>query len=280
MQTKHENKVDLSGVVSEESMKLANSGATFKFENDRLVKTAPNIGLSGLKAAEVSFIYPGPKMYKIEKDRIEMEFLEGYTPFPVWVANAPRKEVYKVVTAAFQGLTKYAPECHWMEVTSQIFIQKVRNIQIKAPGFLHSEVHNVIVHMLNMLDTIDFIDIPIGLCHGDLTLANIMVCSEAGQICYIDHLPCYVNSPWMDFAKMEQEIELGWSTLLLGKSSANYLAAISMMSGIIQYCSNAMDLDSVDYKIVKSINLLRLLPYCKDETIAAKITAQYNSLWS
>ncbi len=51
---------------------------------------------------------------------------------------------------------------------------------------------------------------PIGNCHGDLTLSNLIV-DPINGITLIDFLYTYLESPLQDIAKLSQEFVYGWS---------------------------------------------------------------------
>ena len=51
---------------------------------------------------------------------------------------------------------------------------------------------------------------PTGMCHGDLTLSNIIL--EKNKICLIDFLKTYNDSILQDLSKVYQEFLLGWSS--------------------------------------------------------------------
>ena len=45
------------------------------------------------------------------------------------------------------------------------------------------------------------IEIPVGFCHGDFTFSN-MIISENGDLCLIDFLHTFCESPLQDYAKV------------------------------------------------------------------------------
>jgi hypothetical protein len=54
------------------------------------------------------------------------------------------------------------------------------------------------------------ISVPLGPCHGDLTLSNVIWSPSFGLV-LIDFLATYLESPLQDLAKISQELEFGWS---------------------------------------------------------------------
>jgi hypothetical protein len=54
------------------------------------------------------------------------------------------------------------------------------------------------------------IGVPLGPCHGDLTLSNVIWSPTLGLV-LIDFLATFLESPLQDLAKISQDLEFGWS---------------------------------------------------------------------
>jgi len=50
--------------------------------------------------------------------------------------------------------------------------------------------------------------IPKGYCHGDLTFSNILFVDD--NLCFLDFLDSYIESPIMDVIKLKQDLYYGW----------------------------------------------------------------------
>src|SRR5204863_8802633 len=61
----------------------------------------------------------------------------------------------------------------------------------------------------DVVEMLDSLDVSPTLCHGDLTLENMMV-DRDGQIWAIDLLDAPYEHYWFDFAKLNQDLEGGW----------------------------------------------------------------------
>jgi len=120
-------------------------------------------------------------------------------------------------------------------------------------------------------------DIPYGICHGDITFSNIIVCDKT---VLIDFLDTYYETPLQDIAKMLQEIRLKWTLLKSNcecdetKISIVYRHLEDLLhSDIAKYCKEF----SVDPKLIwvfYLITLLRLLPYTKEDYIVSIISKE------
>lgn len=112
----------------------------------------------------------------------------------------------------------------------------------------------------------DFNLLPITACHGDLTLENIII-SESNKIYYIDFLDSFIDSWLIDIAKLLQDSLLLWSLRYdLNNLSTNYrLRLYSLSQLILSRIYSEYDQYYIDviYRLLL-INILRIIPYCKD----------------
>ena len=106
--------------------------------------------------------------------------------------------------------------------------------------------------------------IPIGDCHGDFTLDNIIMGND-GRFYLIDFLTTYLETPLQDFVKLKQDTVYGWCVRKLSKSDqtkANVffdkIKALPILKKIeIEYTR--------EVKILNLISLLRIAPYVRDK---------------
>jgi hypothetical protein len=105
--------------------------------------------------------------------------------------------------------------------------------------------------------------IPIGFCHGDLTLSNIIM-SPAKGIVLIDFLPTFLESPLQDLAKLKQDINYGWSFRRLD-NPLKVKAKIFCNSAAPSYM---VHLEAEFPKACYALEILclaRIAPYVKDD---------------
>jgi len=105
--------------------------------------------------------------------------------------------------------------------------------------------------------------LPIGPCHGDLTLSNIIY-ENSGQLKLIDFLHTYLESPIQDVCKIDQDYRFGWSF--------RYLDPALKLKGFIFTKHTApkavMQLRAAypkGYELMMYLTLLRIIPYVKDD---------------
>jgi hypothetical protein len=118
----------------------------------------------------------------------------------------------------------------------------------------------------------------VGLCHGDLTLSNILF---KGRTLYLlDFLDCYVESPLQDIAKIRQDTNFLWSLQLYQAEFNQPRVQIAL-----QYLDQKIDASFQPYEWYRShyelfqfINLMRVLPYCSESKTAALVTRALDSM--
>lgn len=103
-----------------------------------------------------------------------------------------------------------------------------------------------------------------GLCHGDLTLSNMLFTDKA---VLFDFLPVYFETPYQDIAKLLQEVQLKWTYLILhnvtdkAKVEIAYIFLRKKINEIIQEIVEKYRIDYILVLIFYSIAIIRILPY-------------------
>ncbi len=108
--------------------------------------------------------------------------------------------------------------------------------------------------------------VPMGECHGDLTLSNLILSHSKG-IVLIDFLACFLESPLQDLAKIAQDFECGWSFRKLD-SNLRIKAGIFAKLAYPGYAGQLYALFPTQAAVFKLLCLARIAPYVKDELTA------------
>ncbi len=105
--------------------------------------------------------------------------------------------------------------------------------------------------------------IPIGVCHGDMTLSNMLI--DYNHYLYlIDFLDDFLNSPIMDIIKIRQDIKYHYILQLYdGKYDKIRIKIIfNYMEQVINETFNEYEMF---FKYLDIMNFLRILQYSKNE---------------
>jgi len=114
--------------------------------------------------------------------------------------------------------------------------------------------------------------VPVGDCHGDLTLSNMLFKHQ--QLYLIDFLDCFVESPLQDIVKLRQDTLFGWS-LALYQAEFNWprvQIALRYLDQRIAARFECYDWYREHYVLFQLVNLMRVLPYCAEARTTELIT--------
>jgi hypothetical protein len=120
--------------------------------------------------------------------------------------------------------------------------------------------------------------IPCGPCHGDLTLSNILFKGEA--IYLLDFLDSFVESPLQDIVKLRQDTQFKWSLAMytLPFDRTKLHVAMEYLDRAIDNAFSELTWYKSNYPLFQLINLLRILPYCKDSQARQNVCSHVEQL--
>lgn len=124
-------------------------------------------------------------------------------------------------------------------------------------------VKNKFFRIEKILDSKEIV-LPIGPAHGDLTFSNILFSRNTCCVSLIDFLDGYIESPYLDVVKLRQDSQLFWSLRKTNKVFDNIRVKL-ILRWIDQYIINEFSIDEEIYALLQTINILRILPYSKED---------------
>jgi len=150
----------------------------------------------------------------------------------------------------------------FQEVKNNICKQKILDEDIEIQLLLQS-AKKVFVNLPETLN------IPVGICHGDLTLSNILF--NGNNYYLIDFLDSFIESPIIDMVKLRQDTAFQWSTLMYsGTFDKTRLNIISTkIDEELEKLFQQYDWYTKYYDVFQLMNFLRILQYAQDEKIIA-----------
>ena len=121
------------------------------------------------------------------------------------------------------------------------------------------------------------INIPVGICHGDLTFSN-MLFTDSGMY-LIDFLDSFVETPLQDIVKIRQDSKYEWSTMMTDQKYN--IVHVKMVLNYIDNCISSY-FEKYDfykyYDMLQYINILRILPYVKEQKVYERICEILDSI--
>tara|TARA_Y100000389_G_C17432056_1_gene503272 strand:+ start:48 stop:887 length:840 start_codon:yes stop_codon:yes gene_type:complete len=148
----------------------------------------------------------------------------------------------------------------YQNIDSHIFLKKVDDI-FSNTSIKISISENIIKKGINKIKNMT---IPIGTCHGDFTLDN-MIIGDDGRFYLIDFLKTYLDTPLQDFIKLKQDTEYGWCVRKLSKSDQTKANVFFDKIKELPILKKIEMEYTKEIKILNLISLLRIAPYVKDK---------------
>jgi hypothetical protein len=112
------------------------------------------------------------------------------------------------------------------------------------------------------------LNIPIGKCHGDLTLSNIII-TQNHELYLLDFLDSFLESPLQDAAKVLQDMIYGWS--FRHESEALRLRSqLFCESAYPDYINILSRIYNKEMDIFRLLTIIRIAPYISEDDKATK----------
>lgn len=202
-----------------------------------------------------------PKVYDYGFDSQEcfyfdMEFIEGQT-----VANYIEKTDLPAVNMLLTKLLHHVKPSLGQKQNCNQKIQK----KIQELTELQTDSSKNVKVALSLLKEFDWSYVSNSPCHGDLTFENIIITNN-GEFYLIDFLDSFCDSWIVDFAKIMQDLEIGWSYRL---DKTNASRNVQLLFAKKRFLEKLTKLEHGN-KMIKTIyhmlllNILRIFPYTTD----------------
>jgi len=168
-----------------------------------------------------------------------------------------------------------------IKINQQIIIEKINMIQNKLRSSLllnnKNYDHKIILKSIQYLyDNINIFnnEIPIGICHGDLTFSNMLI-NYDHKLYLIDFLDNFIESPIMDIIKLRQDTKYKY---ILQLYNHNYDK--NRINILFNYMNTKIENEFQEYEsyfeYLDLMNFLRILQYSKNEKITKYIIKNLN----
>lgn len=122
------------------------------------------------------------------------------------------------------------------------------------------------------------IDIPVGICHGDLTFSNILF--NGNNYYLIDFLDSFIESPLLDIVKIRQDSAHLWSQLMYTNPYDKLRLKIvcEKIDREIDAYGKKYEWYRLYYEIYQLLNLLRILQYAKEKKVIAYLKVEIGKM--
>jgi hypothetical protein len=192
-----------------------------------------------------------------------MELVDGLDPIE-FLLNASGTQLLEFFTIVTELINNYLNQSQYEEVSLEILMDKFESVCDNI-----DETDKTLLTALwvekYMPQGINHLMIPVGPCHGDLTLSNMIIRQD--NIVVFDFIETYLDSPLQDIVKLRQDTEFGWTLHRYPNSLTNKEVAnvFSRLHAFDNYLQLVYPMDQWYYETFQFLNLVRILPYCKDQ---------------
>ena len=217
-----------------------------------------------------------PKIHELIKNDNEAYILMDYVyakNFIDYFENASPEDINHFIETFIDYINKELDECEIKSVDKSIFIDKFNSVKKNCENNKLTKDNKKIKVILNDCEKKfnnlpNKIDLPCNICHGDLTFSNILFTSN--KFYFIDYLDSFIETPIQDIVKLRQDTKYFWSTVMYTKEYD-----IVRLNIIFDYIDNKIhsyfNENNIYYKdnydILQLMNILRILPYVKKESV-------------
>lgn len=150
------------------------------------------------------------------------------------------------------------------------------NIQKSFPNDQH--LKTIMAKSDNVFSQTKDIIIPVGQCHGDLTLSNILF--NHNRLFLIDFLDSFIESPIIDMVKLRQDTAFGWSYLMYGNTydTVRHQITIDWIDQVFTRHFSRYEWYNQYYNTFQLMNFLRILQYARKKEIIIYLKEKINDI--
>ena len=216
-----------------------------------------------------------PKIKELVKDdsgfQINMEYIYSRN-FIEHFEAAGFEQINYFIQAIILFIQREITESPLAVVDRYVLIGKFEDIRQKISDNSDFKSDTEIKEILNKSEQVflnlpEKLNLPVGTCHGDLTLSNILF--NGNNYYLIDFLDSFVESPLMDMVKIRQDSAYLWSTLMYDKSyDIPRLGIIAeKIDQQLHECFQSYSWYAEYYDTFQLMNFLRILQYAHEEKV-------------
>ena len=213
-----------------------------------------------------------PNVYEINKSDVKTEVRMDYVYSQNYIdyfENAGVHEIDAFVEAMIAFVEQEIQQSPIAECPNEVLMTKFEEVasKVEKRADYNYELNELMVKARKKLADAGALCMPMGVCHGDLTFSNVLFCGQ--QYCLIDFLDSFIESPLQDIVKLRQDSQYLWSCLMYQQPyDALRLKLISeYVDERLDKHFSQYDWYKEHYKVMQLMNMLRILPYAKDEKI-------------
>ncbi len=205
-----------------------------------------------------------PEIIESELTDTSFSFLMEYIRYLdciTFLSNAGKKEIdyfFKKIVDLIDFEISKSKKCDVMSTFDLKYRDTVSNIKI-IDSFKKSELKKI-ERKIYFSDTMI---LPVGMCHGDLTFSNMLISRDCKNICLIDFLDNFAETPLQDMVKIRQDTSFLWTSRIFSGNIDSLRNSIVMkyLDSAFDKSFSRHDFYRREYERFQILNILRIFRY-------------------
>ena len=211
---------------------------------------------------------------------IVMDYIHAKN-FVDFIEQSPISSIDDFAKSIIAYIDNEIKSSHEETICSNVFTDKISSIEHNSEknSYVTNKTFNLIKEASEVFRQRGDIKLPVGICHGDLTLSNILFSSNKYYL--IDFLDSFIETPIQDIVKLRQDTSLLWSLQMYDKSydKIRIKTVLDYIDDAINdHFSTTCEYYKSSYGYIQLINILRIVPYAKSQTVAEYLENTLTSL--
>lgn len=214
-----------------------------------------------------------PKIYNFEYNKINYSYTMKYIKESItmieYIEESSISNIYNIYKNLIKIVNNNLINSNIENIKTE-FINKYNSVVYKIKNNNNILVDNKFIDSINnyillINNKYNEINIPIGICHGDLTFSNILV--KGYNYYIIDFLDNFVETPLQDIVKLRQDTKYLWTLRLINFNidTTKLIISLSVLDKMIDKYYTKYKWYNNHYIKFQILNLLRIIPYIKEQ---------------
>lgn len=247
-----------------------------------------NQAIKQQKALEQRYQYIRiPEIYSLEKDDsktiVKMEYVYSKN-FIDHFETAGFEQINYFVQVFRDFIEREIEQSIIQHLPYSIVLKKWEDVKRRIYGNKYTMSDNDIDGIVQRANAIiyrnmqDYIVLPVGICHGDLTFSNILF--NGNNFYLIDFLDSFIESPIIDMVKLRQDTAYQWSPLMYaGEYDITRLSIVcSKIDKELDSCFSKYEWYRLYYSIFQLLNFFRILQYAHERKVISYLKKSINCI--
>jgi tRNA A-37 threonylcarbamoyl transferase component Bud32 len=202
-----------------------------------------------------------PEIYYISDDKIHMQYLNGID-MKTYIHNANSDEINNLINF-IDSYIERSLQFKSSPIMPNI-VKKLKDIESRTDL---TQLMFTTSELIKKLPSSG----KVGLVHGDFTLENILFYNN--KFYFIDANPTDINAIEFDVNKIRQDLECLWFV----RNESDIITYKIVCDKINFHLKNKWEFMNNNYILI--LMLLRILPYCTEDTTQNFLIKEINKLW-